>query len=183
MYRNLAGSKVQVTLHRLRVHVQVTAPLVNITIETTDSPWYTVLEHFGKRLGLGDTFNAVHSSTYITVTCSPACGKVTSILDPLQKFPFNVFQPFGCYQKQIQFAVCKSHRSCLFTDLTMDKPENEFCRDHHIACLQTTTHPCCLFKYNYMFYNVTGESYIQINFCNLGWFSISFVSEPCLFMN
>ena len=38
MYKNFAGSKVQVTFHRSRVHVQVTAPLINITIETTQIP-------------------------------------------------------------------------------------------------------------------------------------------------
>ena len=51
----------------------------------------------------------------------------------------SLIQPFGCCQKQIQDPVCKSHWSWVFTGLTKDKPENEFCRDHCIASPQTTT--------------------------------------------
>ena len=50
-----AGSKVQVTLHRSRV--QITAPSINY--QTAKIP-LDLMEHFGKRLGLGDTFNAIH---------------------------------------------------------------------------------------------------------------------------
>ena len=75
--------------------VQVTAPLINITIETTQIVC-TVLQHFTKRLGPGDTLNAVHEIIFIMVTCSLGCGKVTSNLDPLQKFLFKVIQPSVC---------------------------------------------------------------------------------------
>ena len=49
-----AQSKVQVTFHRSRV--QVTAASINY--QTTQIP-LDLIEHFVKRLGLGDTFNAV----------------------------------------------------------------------------------------------------------------------------
>ena len=52
-----AGSKVQVTFHRSRV--QVIAPLINY--HTTQIP-LDLIEHFVKRLGLGDSFNVVHLS-------------------------------------------------------------------------------------------------------------------------
>ena len=52
-----AGSKVQVTFHRPRV--QVIAPSINY--QTTQIP-LDLIEHFVKRLGLGDSFNAVHLS-------------------------------------------------------------------------------------------------------------------------
>ena len=54
---NEAGSKVQVTFHRSRI--QVTAPLINY--QTTRIP-LNLIEHFVKRSGLGDTFNAIHLS-------------------------------------------------------------------------------------------------------------------------
>ena len=51
-----AGSKVHVTFHRSRI--QVTASLINYhTTHPLD-----LTEHFVKRLGLGDTFNAIHLS-------------------------------------------------------------------------------------------------------------------------
>ena len=50
-----AGSKVRVTFHRSRV--QVIAPSINY--QTTQIP-LDLIEHFVKRLGLGDSFNAVH---------------------------------------------------------------------------------------------------------------------------
>ena len=52
-----AGSKVQVTFHRSRV--QVIAPSINY--QTTQIP-LDLIEHFVKRLGLGDSFNAFHLS-------------------------------------------------------------------------------------------------------------------------
>ena len=52
-----AGSKVQVTFHRSRV--QGIAPSINY--QTTQIP-LDLIEHFVKRLGLGDSFNAVHLS-------------------------------------------------------------------------------------------------------------------------
>ena len=58
---NEAGSKVRVMLHRSRI--QVTAPLINY--QTTRIPLLDLLdltERFVKRLGLGDTFNAIHLS-------------------------------------------------------------------------------------------------------------------------
>ena len=56
-YPWLTGSKVQVTVHRSRV--QVIAPLINY--QTTQIP-LDLIEHFVKRLGLGDSFNVVHLS-------------------------------------------------------------------------------------------------------------------------
>ena len=53
----MTGSKVQVTFHRSRV--QVIAPLINY--QTTQIP-LDLIEHFVKRLGLGDSFNVVHLS-------------------------------------------------------------------------------------------------------------------------
>ena len=53
----MAGSKVQVTFHRSRV--QVIAPLINY--QTTQIP-LDLIEHFVKRLGLGDSYNVVHLS-------------------------------------------------------------------------------------------------------------------------
>ena len=50
---NEAGSKVRVTLHRSRI--QVTAPLINY--QTTRIPL-----DLTEKLGLGDTFNAIHLS-------------------------------------------------------------------------------------------------------------------------
>ena len=55
---NEAGSKVRVMLHRSRI--QVTAPLINY--QTTWIPLLDLTERFVKRLGLGDTFNAIHLS-------------------------------------------------------------------------------------------------------------------------
>ena len=55
--RFFAGSKVQVTFHRSRV--QGIAPSINY--QTTQIP-LDLIEHFVKRLGLGDSFNAVHLS-------------------------------------------------------------------------------------------------------------------------
>ena len=52
-----AGSKVQVTFHRSRV--QDAAPSINYQI--TQIP-LELMEHFLKRLGLGDTFNTAHVS-------------------------------------------------------------------------------------------------------------------------
>ena len=52
-----AGPKVQVTFHKSRV--QVIAPLINY--QTTQIP-LDLIEHFVKRLGLGDSFNVVHLS-------------------------------------------------------------------------------------------------------------------------
>ena len=49
-----AGSKVQVTFHRSRVHTEYTAP--SIKYQTTHS------SPFVKRIGLGDTFKAIHLS-------------------------------------------------------------------------------------------------------------------------
>ena len=66
-----ARSKVQVTFHRSTV--QVNAP--SITYQTTQIPLHLV-EHFVKRLGLGDTFKAVH----LSVSWWPA-------LWPVQKWP------------------------------------------------------------------------------------------------
>ena len=47
MYKNFGRSKVQVTFHRPVKSVQVTAPLINITIETTQIPldiqYYSIL--------------------------------------------------------------------------------------------------------------------------------------------
>ena len=53
-----ARSKVQVTFHRSRVQV-ITAPSINC--QTTQVP-LDLIEHFVKRLGLGDSFNAVYLS-------------------------------------------------------------------------------------------------------------------------
>ena len=50
---NEAGSRVRVTLHRSRI--QVTAPLINY--QTTRIPL-----DLTEKLGLGDTFNAIHLS-------------------------------------------------------------------------------------------------------------------------
>ena len=51
-----AGSKIQVTsFHRSRV--QITAPSINY--QTAKIP-LDLMEHFVKRLGLGDAFNAIH---------------------------------------------------------------------------------------------------------------------------
>ena len=50
-------STVQITFHRSRV--QVIAPLINY--QTTQIP-LDLIEHFVKRLGLGDSFNVVHLS-------------------------------------------------------------------------------------------------------------------------
>ena len=55
-----------------------------------------MLQHFAKRLGPEDTLNAVHEFIFIMVTCSLACGKVTSNLEPLPKFSFEVIQPSIC---------------------------------------------------------------------------------------
>ena len=55
---NEEGSKVRVMLHRSRI--QVTAPLINY--KTTRIPLLDLTERFVKRLGLGDTFNAIHLS-------------------------------------------------------------------------------------------------------------------------
>ena len=52
-----AWSKVRVTFHRSRV--QVIAPSINY--QTTQIA-LDLIEHFVKRLGLGDSFNAVHLS-------------------------------------------------------------------------------------------------------------------------
>ena len=54
---DIAGSKVQVTFYRSRV--QVIAPSINY--QTTQIP-LDLIEHFVKRLGLGDSFNAFHLS-------------------------------------------------------------------------------------------------------------------------
>ena len=54
---NHAGSKVQVTFHKSRV--QVIAPSINY--QTTQIP-LDLIEHFVKRVELGDSFNAVHLS-------------------------------------------------------------------------------------------------------------------------
>ena len=53
VHKGADTSKVQVTFHRSRV--QVTASLINY--HTTQIP-LDLTEHFVKRLGLGDTFNA-----------------------------------------------------------------------------------------------------------------------------
>ena len=52
-----AGFKVQVTFHRSRV--QIIAPSINY--QTTQIP-LDLIGHFVKRLGLGDSLNAVHLS-------------------------------------------------------------------------------------------------------------------------
>ena len=52
-----AGSTVRVTFHRSRVHI--IAPSINY--QTTQIP-LDLIEHFVNRLGLGDSFNAVHLS-------------------------------------------------------------------------------------------------------------------------
>ena len=55
--RQRAGSKVQVRFHRSRL--QVIVPSINN--QTTQTP-LDLIEHFVQRLGLGDSFNAVHLS-------------------------------------------------------------------------------------------------------------------------
>ena len=69
---NEAGSKVRVMLHRSRI--QVTAPLINY--QTTWIPLLDLTERFVKRLGLGDTFNAIH----LSVSWWP-------VLWPVEKWP------------------------------------------------------------------------------------------------
>ena len=54
---NWATSNVQVTLHSSSI--QVTAPLINY--QTTQIP-LNLTEHYVKRSGLGDTYNAIHLS-------------------------------------------------------------------------------------------------------------------------
>ena len=71
VHKGADTSKVQVTFHRSRV--KITASLINY--HTTQIP-LDLTEHFVKRLGLGDTFNAIH----LSVSWWP-------VLWPVEKWP------------------------------------------------------------------------------------------------